>query len=76
MRLFRWLLRLLGRAELAPLSESDAYARSYGERQEVRVLGVVPRNPRLLPKMTGEEVRQWFEERLKRREDSTTRAVK
>jgi hypothetical protein len=69
MRLFRWLLRLFGRAErLVPLTEDDAYARSYGERHEVRVIGVVRRTPRLLPKLSGEEVRQWFDERLRRRE--------
>jgi hypothetical protein len=53
---------------LRPLSEAECYARCYGYRpDEVKVVKV-ERRPRLDTRVSGEDLRQSFEERLERRE--------
>ena len=60
-----------------PLTEADAYARSYGERDsEVKLIAAPPapapppaaRRPRYKLRLSGEELRRLFEERLNKRE--------
>ena len=77
MRLFR------RRRHERPLTEAEAYARSYGERDgEVRLVTPSPpppppppvqRRPRYKLRLTGEELRRLFEERLDRREHGQSR---
>jgi len=70
---FRWLRSLFGRGrrdEASPIRESEAYARSYGERsgEIVRVARQEPKRiPRRTGDMTGEYLRRAFEARLDRR---------
>ena len=63
------------RRQERPLTEAEAYARSYGERDtEVRLLPAPPppptaeRRPRYKLRISGEDLRRLFEERLNRRE--------
>jgi hypothetical protein len=50
------------------LGEAEAYHRSYGERgEDVRIVEVEPRRPRLELKVTGEQLRRRFEEMLESR---------
>jgi hypothetical protein len=50
---------------LRPLTEAECYARCYGGGgDEVRVLRLEPRRPRALLRVSGEELRRRFEERL------------
>ena len=72
MRLLRWLRRLWEKP--APLDERACYERLHGQRDgEVRTTGVVmiarpePRQPRLLPRLSGEHLRRCFEKRLESR---------
>jgi hypothetical protein len=58
-----------------PLTEAEAYARSYGERDsEVKLVSgpppppPSPRRPRYKLRLSGEELRRLFEERLDKRE--------
>jgi hypothetical protein len=60
-----------------PLTEAEAYARSYGERDsEVKLVPAPPapppppaaRRPRYKLRLSGEELRRLFEERLNKRE--------
>lgn len=54
---------------LRPLSEAECYARCYGGGgEEVRVVRIEPRRPRTLLRVTGEDLRRRFEERLDARE--------
>jgi hypothetical protein len=60
-----------------PLTEAEAYARSYGERDsDVRLVPAppppppAPRRPRYKLRISGEDLRRLFEERLDRREPS------
>jgi hypothetical protein len=54
---------------LRPLSESEAYARCYGEGDEnVRSVRLEPRRPRYEPRVSGEELRRAFETRLNKRD--------
>lgn len=54
---------------LAPLSEAEAYARCHGERTpDVKVVRMEPRRKRHVTTVSGEELRQRFEERLDARE--------
>jgi hypothetical protein len=60
-----------------PLTEADAYARSYGERDNDVKLVAAPtppapalRRPRYKLRISGEDLRRLFEERLNRREPS------
>ena len=70
MRLFR------RRKAEHPYTEAEAYARSYGERDgEVRLVPApppppppAPPRPRYKLRLSGEDLRRLFEERLDRRE--------
>ena len=54
-----------------PITEAEAYARSYGHRDsEVRLVAAPPRRPRYKLRISGEELRRLFEERLDRRTPS------
>jgi hypothetical protein len=54
---------------LRPLTEAECYARCYGGGgDDVRVLRLEPRRSRIVVRLTGEELRRRFEERLDRRE--------
>lgn len=53
---------------LRPLSEAECYARCYGGGDEnVRVIRSPPRPRRTLARMSGEQLRRLFEERLEQR---------
>ena len=54
---------------LRPLTEAECYARCYGSGDDnVRFVRVEPRRPRLENHVSGEELRQAFEQRLDERE--------
>ena len=54
---------------LRPLSEAEAYARCYGDRDEnLRFVKLEPRRPRFDIGVSGEELRRAFETRLDKRE--------
>jgi len=54
---------------LRPLSEAECYARCYGGgTAEVQLLALEARRPRYRTKLSGEQVRRLFEERLEARE--------
>ncbi|MDX6424482.1 MAG: hypothetical protein QOI67_1953 [Gaiellaceae bacterium] len=54
---------------LRPLTEAECYARCYGGGgDDVRVLRIEPRRSRIVVRLSGEELRRRFEERLDRRE--------
>ena len=54
---------------LRPLSEAEAYARCYGNGDEnVRAMKVTPRPPRYESAVSGESLREAFEQRLDGRE--------
>jgi hypothetical protein len=54
---------------LRTLSEAEAYARCYGEGDDnVRSIRIGERRPRLFFGVTGEDLRQAFENRLEGRE--------
>jgi hypothetical protein len=55
---------------LRPLSEAECYARCYGSSvgDDVRIVRIEPRRPRAILRVTGEELRRRFEERLDGRE--------
>lgn len=54
---------------LRPLSEAEAYARCYGDGDEnVRATRVTPRTPRYETAVSGESLREAFEQRLDGRE--------
>jgi hypothetical protein len=55
---------------LRPLTEAECYARCYGggARDEVRVVRIEPRRPRMMLRVSGEDLRRRFEERLDARE--------
>ncbi len=65
-------VRLIARKSahrLAPLSEAEAYARCHGERTpDVKVVPMEPRRPRHETTVSGERLRQLFQERLDARE--------
>ncbi len=65
-------VRLLARKaahRLAPLTEAEAYARCHGERTpDVKVVHMEPRRPRNRTTVSGEQLRQLFEDRLDARE--------
>jgi hypothetical protein len=57
------------KVRLRPLDEAEAYARCHGERgSDVRIVHIEPRRPRYAVMVSGEELRQRFEERLDARE--------
>ncbi len=50
---------------LRPLGEAECYHRLHGERDnDVRIVATVPRRPRFLLAVSGEDLRRRFEERL------------
>ena len=50
---------------LRPLTEEECYLRCYGvDETMVRVVRLEPRRPRVLGRLTGEELRRLFEVRL------------
>ncbi|MEP7334710.1 MAG: hypothetical protein ABI717_02920 [Actinomycetota bacterium] len=54
---------------LRPLTEAECYARCYGGGgDDVRVLRLEPRRSRVVVRLSGEELRRRFEERLDARE--------
>jgi hypothetical protein len=55
---------------LRPLSEAECYARCYGSSggDDVRIVRIEPRRPRAILRVTGEELRRRFEQRLDGRE--------
>ena len=54
---------------LRALSEAEAYARCYGDADEnVRFVTIEPRSPRRFFGVSGEDLRQAFESRLRSRE--------
>ena len=56
---------------LRPLTEAECYARCYGTRlgdDVVRVVPLEPRRPRGLARLSGEQLRRLFEERLDTRD--------
>lgn len=57
------------KARPRPYDERSAYARCYGERDgSVRIVKVEAKRPRFEPSVSGEALRQRFEERLAKRE--------
>jgi hypothetical protein len=58
---------------LRPLSEAECYARCYrGWEPTVTIVQLEPRRPRFPSVVSGESLRQLFEERLDRREPEET----
>jgi hypothetical protein len=54
---------------LRPLTEAECYARCYGAGDDnVRFVRLEPRRPRLDTRVSGEDLRQAFEQRLDQRE--------
>ena len=54
---------------LRPLTEAECYARCYGGGgDDVRVVRLEPRRSRVVVRLSGEELRHRFEERLDARE--------
>ncbi len=54
---------------LRPLTEDECYARLYGDREySVTVIRPEPRPPRGLARVSGEELRRLFEDRLDARD--------
>ena len=65
MRLFRKRTE----SRLHEIGEAEAYGRSYGDASgEVKIVKVEPRRPRYQLKVSGENLRTAFLERLNRRE--------
>ena len=51
-----------------PIGEAEAYERAYGERRDVRRVKLEPRRPRYDLRVSGEDLRRRFQERLDARE--------
>ena len=65
------MLGLLRRRKqrLRALTEAEAYGRSYGDRTaDVKTVKLEPRRPRYQLRVSGEDLRQRFQERLEQRE--------
>lgn len=63
------LLRRTHKKELEPISEAEAYERCHGGRgDEVRIIKVEPRRARYETDVSGERLREAFENRLDKRE--------
>jgi hypothetical protein len=53
-----------------PIGEAEAYHIAYGERSpDVKTIKLPPRRPRYQLRITGEELRRRFQERLDARKD-------
>jgi hypothetical protein len=59
-----------GLRRLRELNEAECYARIYYSARDetVRIVHLEPRRPRFPTRVTGEQLRRDFEERLKKRE--------
>ena len=65
------MLGLLRRRKqrLRTLTEAEAYGRSYGDRTaDVKTVKLEPRRPRYQLRVSGEDLRRRFQERLEQRE--------
>ena len=51
-----------------PIGEAEAYERAYGERRDVRRVKLEPRRPRYDLRVSGEDLRRRFQERMEARE--------
>jgi hypothetical protein len=61
---------------LRPLTEAECYARCHGRREtEVRIVHLEPRRPRYELRVTGEDLRRSFEQKLAEREPEETAAA-
>ena len=56
-----------------PIGEAEAYERSYGERRDVRRVKLEPRRPRYDLRVSGEELRRRFQERMEARDSKEKR---
>jgi hypothetical protein len=57
-------------SRLRALDEAECYGRAYGERSpDVRTVKLEPRRPRYSLRVSGEDLRQRFQERLDAREE-------
>ena len=57
------------------IGEAEAYGRMYGDRTtDVRVVAMEPRRPRYRLRVSGEDLRRQFEEKLGRRVEKETKA--
>ena len=66
MRFWSWGRR---RSRLRSLDEAECYGRSYGERSaDVKTVKLEPRRPRYSLRVSGEDLRRRFQERLDARE--------
>jgi hypothetical protein len=64
------------RQRLRPLSETEAYARCHGDRDEdVRIVKIERKRPRFPTTVSGERVRTMFEDRLNAREAEAAAAA-
>jgi hypothetical protein len=57
-----------GMQRLRTLSEAECYARCYGERIGIKVTHAERRRPRFALDVSGEDLRELFEEKLDARE--------
>ncbi len=56
------------KTRLHEIGEAEAYGRTYGDRTtEVRIVKMEPRRPRYKLRVSGEELRRQFEEKLLKR---------
>jgi hypothetical protein len=59
-------------SRLRALDEAECYGRSYGDRSpEVKTVKLEPRRPRYQLRVSGEDLRRRFQERLDAREASS-----
>jgi hypothetical protein len=64
------------RQRLRPLTETEAYARCHGDRDEdVRIVKIERKRPRFPTTVSGERVRTMFEARLNAREAEAAAAA-
>jgi hypothetical protein len=64
------LWRRRNESRLRALDEAECYGRSYGERSpDVRTVKLEPRRPRYHLRVSGEDLRKRFQERLDAREE-------
>ncbi len=65
----RLLRRRRNKARLRPITEAEAYHNSYGDRSsDVKPVKLEPPRPRYSLKVSGEDLRRRFQERLDERE--------
>jgi hypothetical protein len=60
-----WLPWRRKRARLRQIGEAEAYGRTYGDRTpDVRIVAMEPRRPRYRLRVSGEDLRRQFEQKL------------